>query len=122
MLEGTFRFVSVDGSHDADTVLSDLHLAERMLVKGGVVALDDWNDTGQWPGVKEGWDRYYTWAEERRREPRLRAVWMMENKLILCNDPTWTSDYRQILLDTHVTIEPPRVELAASASAKIAAT
>ena len=50
VLEGTFRFVSVDGSHDADTVLSDLHLAERMLVKGGVVALDDWNDTGQWPG------------------------------------------------------------------------
>lgn len=98
---GTFRFISIDGSHDDVTVYSDLRLAHNLLLKGGLVALDDWNDEQppQWPGVKTGWEMYDHWATERQREPRLRIVAELPNKLLLCNDGVWASDYRQLLAD-----------------------
>lgn len=45
-----FRFVHVDGSHDYTDVLHDLRLARRHLVRGGVIAVDDF-DHPDWPGV-----------------------------------------------------------------------
>jgi SAM-dependent methyltransferase len=100
-VHGTFRFISIDGSHDEVTVYSDLRLAHDLLLKGGLVALDDWNDEQppQWPGVKLGWAMYDEWATQRQREPRLRIVGEVPNKLILCNDGVWAGDYRLLLKD-----------------------
>jgi SAM-dependent methyltransferase len=100
-IHGTFRFISIDGSHDEVAVYSDLRLSHNLLLKGGLVALDDWNhdEPQQWPGVKTGWEMYDHWATERKREPRLRVVAEIPNKLILCNDGVWASDYRQVLKD-----------------------
>jgi predicted O-methyltransferase YrrM len=98
-IHGTFRFISIDGSHDEVTVYSDLRLAHDLLLKGGLVALDDWNDNGDHPGVKLGWAMYDEWATKRAREPRLRVVEVIPNKLLLCNDPVWRSDYAMILAD-----------------------
>lgn len=97
--EGLYRFISIDGSHDTETVLSDLHLAHKLLIKGGIVALDDWNDYNQWPGVKEGWGQYDVEMTARKKEPRLRVVAEVPNKLILTNDPSWAGDYRMLLKD-----------------------
>jgi hypothetical protein len=51
------RMFSIDGGHDAETALSDLHLASRVLIRGGLVLLDDiFNE--QWPGVIEATARF----------------------------------------------------------------
>lgn len=98
-IEGTFRFISIDGGHDADTVFSDLLLAERLLMRGGLITLDDYHATSDWVGVIEGWENYCSWAEEQKKEPRLREVAQLDKKLLLGNDEAWTSDYRKILVD-----------------------
>lgn len=40
-LERTFRFIHIDGSHAYEQVWSDLLLAKKLLIPGGVVAFDD---------------------------------------------------------------------------------
>ncbi|ROR91786.1 class I SAM-dependent methyltransferase [Nocardioides aurantiacus] len=52
-----FRFVHVDGSHERDDVLSDLRLARRHLLPGGVIVADDY-DHPDWPGVTEAVDAF----------------------------------------------------------------
>ena len=52
-----FRFVSIDGGHTAPTVENDLRLAERTLIGGGVVALDDILSS-HWTGVLTGLAAY----------------------------------------------------------------
>jgi hypothetical protein len=54
---GPLRMLSVDGGHTADTVLSDLRLAEAVLLDGGVVIADDVFNQ-RWPGVADGTQRY----------------------------------------------------------------
>jgi hypothetical protein len=98
-IHGTFRFISIDGGHDEVTAYSDLRLAHDLLLKGGLVALDDWNRPDDWPGVMLGWEMYDHWATKRQREPRLRIVQVIPNKLLLCNDPVWAGDYRVLLYD-----------------------
>lgn len=46
-----FRYFSIDGGHTHETTASDLRLAARVLMPGGVVALDDIKNDG-WPGVR----------------------------------------------------------------------
>lgn len=47
------RLMSIDGGHTRAHVLNDLKLAERSIVHGGVVILDDFLHP-KWPGVTEG--------------------------------------------------------------------
>lgn len=51
------RFVHVDGGHRAEDVVNDLLVAERALLRDGVVALDDAFNPN-WPGVSEGFYRF----------------------------------------------------------------
>lgn len=56
---GPVRFFSIDGGHTSEIVLSDMRLAEKVLVAGGVVIADDvFNE--QWPGVVQGTFEYLT--------------------------------------------------------------
>lgn len=52
-----FKFISIDGGHDAIHVINDLRLSERCLATDGVVILDDWLSP-HWLGVTEGVIRY----------------------------------------------------------------
>jgi hypothetical protein len=56
------RFVHVDGGHRPEDVISDLHTADRALLRDGVVAVDDVFNPN-WPGVSEG---FYTFLRESR--------------------------------------------------------
>lgn len=51
------RFLSVDGGHSAETVMSDLALAVAAIARGGIVALDDFTSS-DWMGVREGLYRF----------------------------------------------------------------
>jgi hypothetical protein len=56
---GGFRLFSVDGGHTEAITAHDLATAERALVPGGVIILDDcfnWH----WPGVVSGVHRYFS--------------------------------------------------------------
>ncbi len=55
---GRFRWFSVDGGHTVDHAVNDLRLAERLMVAGGVVVVDDYYNQ-DWPGVHEGFARRY---------------------------------------------------------------
>ena len=89
------RFVSVDGSHDEESVVNDLFVAEKLLAPGGLVALDDWRPEGndQWPEVISGEVRYQADGGV------LQHVGSIPNKLLLCNDPLWVRDYQKVLRD-----------------------
>ena len=88
-----FRFISIDGSHDEETVASDLKLAEGLLMSGGIVALDDWTPAihPQWPGVIDGETRYQA------EGGGLLHIGSIPNKLLLSNGPFWVREYQQIL-------------------------
>jgi hypothetical protein len=98
-LRGTghpFRFISIDGSHDEDSVARDLSLAEDLLTPGGVIALDDWSPQGnpQWPGVAAGEVRYQV------EEPdTLYHIGAIPNKLLLTTDPFFVQEYQNVLRD-----------------------
>ena len=49
----SYRFVHIDGGHNADEALGDLRLAAEVTVPGGIIALDDAINP-VWPGVAEG--------------------------------------------------------------------
>lgn len=91
-----FRWISVDGSHDEHSCAKDLHLAQSLLMDGGVVALDDWRAEGnpQWPGVIDGELAYQLEAEH-----PLVHVGTLPNKLLLTTSDAWAREYRQILQD-----------------------
>lgn len=92
-----FRWISVDGSHDAESCYRDLCLAQELLTDGGVVALDDWRVDGnpQWPGVIDGELRYQT----ERDRPTLVHIGTLPNKLLLTTSDAWAREYRQVLRD-----------------------
>lgn len=91
-----FRWISIDGSHDAASCCSDLKLAQALLMDGGVVALDDWRAEGNptWPGVIDGEILYQ--AETLRP---LVHVGTLPNKLLLTTSEAWAREYRQVLRD-----------------------
>lgn len=51
------RFVHIDGGHRPEDVISDLHTADRALLREGIVAVDDVFNPN-WPGVSEGFYAY----------------------------------------------------------------
>lgn len=91
-----FRWISVDGSHDAESCYHDLVLARALLMPGGVIALDDWEPDGspQWPGVVEAEARY-----QQQSEGMLVHVGTLPNKLLLTTSEAWAREYRQVLRD-----------------------
>jgi hypothetical protein len=72
------RMFSIDGAHSHFHTVHDMRLAERLLVPGGVVLVDDITNAG-WPGVMEGVARYFLLSPEVRLVPFL----MADNKLWL---------------------------------------
>ena len=57
---GTFDFVYVDGSHQAQDVLSDAVLAYQLVRPGGVIAFDDYL-----------WNAYTTYGKDPLRAPKV---------------------------------------------------
>lgn len=85
---GNYRFISVDGAHDTESVLNDLWLADRVLLSGGIVAMDDWD---VWPGVREA-ERIY-----RQRDGGLMRIGMIPNKMLFTTNPEWAEIYTEVL-------------------------
>jgi len=54
---GQCRFFHIDGGHWPEIVMADLVTADRALVPGGVIAVDDVFNPN-WPGVGEGFYRF----------------------------------------------------------------
>jgi hypothetical protein len=52
------RFFSIDGNHTEKYVLNDLIIAQRVLVTGGIIAIDDYFDPYS-PGVSVGMARFF---------------------------------------------------------------
>lgn len=52
-----FRFVHIDGGHDAETAYHDIAFAAARLLPRGVIAVDDYAHP-DWPGVTEAVDRF----------------------------------------------------------------
>lgn len=76
---GAFRWISVDGGHTTEHVVSDLLMVQDLLAQGGVVLLDDFMNY-HWPGVCEGFAVYM-----RQYVPKLRPVALSANKLFLAS-------------------------------------
>lgn len=66
---GPARFVSIDGGHTEDCTLNDLRLADAIVVRRGLVIIDDCFNQS-WPGVATGFARYAL-GENRRLHPFL---------------------------------------------------
>lgn len=88
------RFFSVDGSHSVAHTISDLHLAESLVVPGAVVFLDDIQNWG-WPGVINGFARYMLMNDVNRLVP----FFLFGNKLLLT-----TPSHHKMYLDFAVAV------------------
>lgn len=86
------RFVSIDAGKHGEITDSDLWLAERLMLSGGIVALDD-SDRPDWSGVTAGLARY---LEE---GGALVPIAFIPHKLLLTTDAGWAAKYRSILRD-----------------------
>src|SRR5260370_624169 len=89
------KFLSIDAGHTIQHACNDLHLAQEILVPGGIVALDDYMSP-HWPGVTEGFYRFMS-AENRRLKPFM----YFQNKLFL----TTISEYAACLQQFRAAIE-----------------
>lgn len=100
-----FRLFSIDGGHTPEITCNDLQVAERTLVEGGLVVLDDVLNSG-WLGVITGLFDY--WSKGGALVPAV----MVPNKLILGSSAEAASSCRQ-LMDEHFSraIEKRRVPL-----------
>jgi hypothetical protein len=71
------KMFSIDAGHTVQHACNDLHLAQEVLVPGGIIALDDYMSV-HWPGVTEGFYRFMS-SGNRRLKPFL----YFQNKLFL---------------------------------------
>ena len=85
------RLFSIDGAHTAAYTLSDLILAEKCLVGGGIVILDDFYNP-DWPGVQEGFFEFM------RRKPGIVPLAYGNNKMFLCR-PAYAEALRKYFDD-----------------------
>ena len=84
------RFVSVDGAHTREATCSDLFLVERLLVPGGIVALDDIYRP-DWSGVTAGLHRYYD------KGGTLIPFAIIPNKVLFASSVHYARDYRDVV-------------------------
>ncbi len=89
------KMFSIDAGHTPLHALNDLHLAQEVLVPGGIIALDDYMSV-HWPGVTEGFYRFMA-SENRRLKPFL----FFQNKLFL----TTVSEHTTTLMQFRGEIE-----------------
>ena len=89
------KMFSIDAGHTVQHACNDLHLAQEVLVPGGIVALDDYMSV-HWPGVTEGFYRFM-YAGNRRLKPFL----YFQNKLFL----TTISEHATLLQQFRAAIE-----------------
>ena len=89
------KFFSIDAGHTVQHACNDLHLAQEVLVPGGVVALDDYMSV-HWPGVTEG---FYRFVHSGNR--RLKPFSYFQNKLFL----TTVSEHASFLQQFRTAIE-----------------
>lgn len=89
-LSRRFRFVSIDGGHTASITANDLRLAERTMLEGGVVAVDDIL-SHDWTGVLSGVSTYL--AEGGTLVPFA----LVPNKLLLTTDADAAARGRALL-------------------------
>src|SRR6516162_5307066 len=89
------KFFSIDAGHTVQHTFNDLHLAQEVLVPGGVIALDDYMSP-HWPGVTEGFYRFM-YSRNRRLKPFL----YFQNKLFL----TTVSEHASYLQQFRTAIE-----------------
>jgi hypothetical protein len=71
------KVFSIDAGHTIQHARNDLHLAQEVLVPGGIIALDDYMSV-HWPGVTEG---FYSFMDSGNR--RLKPFLYFQNKLFL---------------------------------------
>ncbi|QKE41292.1 MAG: class I SAM-dependent methyltransferase [Ferrovum myxofaciens] len=90
---GCIRFFSVDGGHWRDIVCNDLSLAASVLVKDGVIALDDFLRP-EWPDVSAG---FFEWFEKSNKSIVPLAIG--HNKLYLCHKES-IYHLQKILIDS----------------------
>lgn len=101
------RFISIDGGHDRATACSDLWLSEKVIIDGGIVALDDIYRP-DWSGVTAGLARYFA------QGGTLTPFAFIPNKLLLTTDAQWAERYRAILradFSSHCSLDHPRLEV-----------
>lgn len=91
---GSVRFFSVDGGHTEAITENDLHLAERAIADGGIVAVDD-IISYYWTGVVGGVSRY------KANRGSLVGFAMIPNKLLMCA-PEYAAQYRSYLRSAFV--------------------
>ncbi len=92
-LSRRFRFISIDGGHTAAITANDLRLAERTLLAGGIVAVDDIL-SHDWTGVLTGVSTYL--AEGGTLVPFA----LVPNKLLLTTDAGAAIESRALLQRT----------------------
>jgi hypothetical protein len=62
--EKGIKFFSIDAGHTIQHTFNDLHLAQEVLVPGGIVALDDYMSV-HWAEVTEGFYRFMNYGNRR---------------------------------------------------------
>ncbi len=89
------KVFSIDAGHTIQHARNDLHLAQEVLVPGGIIALDDYMSV-HWPGVTEG---FYSFMNAGNR--RLKPFLYFQNKLFL----TTISEHASCLEQFRIGIE-----------------
>ena len=84
---GKVRILSIDGGHTPEVTLNDFKLGESILVKGGVIILDDYCNSA-WPGVSEGTNEYFF-----NHKSKLRPFAISINKVFFTNDRKISTQY-----------------------------
>lgn len=87
MAHDRVRIFSIDGGHNPEHVINDLHIAQEIIAPRGVIMLDDFFGY-MWPSVTEGFFRYMA-TTNRRLAPFL----VFQNKLFM----TTYSEHESVL-------------------------
>ena len=90
------RFMSVDGSHTWKATCHDLTLSEKLLIAGGIVAVDDIFRL-DWAGVTNGVYAYLNHNKDNLNSLVPFAV--IPNKLLLTTDRNFAKLYQTVLLE-----------------------
>lgn len=81
--EQRFRFIHVDGGHEKKTALFDMTLSANHLIRGGVMAVDDYHHP-DFPGVTEAVDEFLTSHNEYVVTADLNRHGAIGRKVYLC--------------------------------------
>jgi len=102
-LAKTFRFIHIDGSHLYPIVRQDIQTAKKLLIKGGIVAVDDYRTTHT-PGVAAA-----VWEEVTSGDlipvcltpQKMYATWDTQNYLHVLNElRVWANEQGVLQTET----------------------